>query len=100
MQREVSVAESTEWKQQLHNPRIASTQAALLHIHLSETLLTRDEQPESARRHFRQAKTLAKHSRELCGLASYDDAIGAYYEGAYGEAQQGFEKLRNHYLCA
>ena len=97
MQREVSAAEATEWKQQLHHPRLASTQAALLHIHLGETLLTRDEQPESAHWHFRQAKKLAKHSRELCGLASYDEVIGAYYEGAYGEAQQGFKNLlTNH----
>ena len=83
-----------EWKRQLHRPRLlSSAQTAKLHLWLGEYLLAHDEQPEAAEWHFEQAQKMSKRTQAVYGVAAYDKAIAAFYEGAYNQALGEFKQV-------
>ena len=55
--------------------------------------LAHDEQPEQALWHFGQVQKQCPPASPLYGLARYDSAIAAYYEGAYAQAHREFAHL-------
>ena len=71
----------------------APAQAALLHLWLGEWQLAANEQPETALRHFHEARARLPHTDRLYGLASYDTAIAFFKEGAYADANDAFARL-------
>ena len=83
-----------EWKRQLHQPRnLPAAQTAKLHLWLGEYALAHDEQPEAAQWHFAQAQKASQRNQEVYGVAAYDKAIAAFYEGAYAQAQSAFQHV-------
>ena len=90
----VDAAQVAEWKRLLHRPRLLPlAQAARLHLWLGEYALSHDEQPETAQWHFAQAQKASKHNEAVYGVAAYDKAIAAFYEGAYNQAQAAFQQV-------
>jgi RHS repeat-associated protein len=110
--RRVTPAEVTGWKQELyrleHAPRQsvraserkerrngvhARARKAQLHLWLGEYALAHEEDPQQALWHFRQVQRLCGRKDPLHGLAAYDSVIVRFYQGAYGEAAEAFERL-------
>ncbi len=105
----ISSTRLNSWKLELAAPGVAKKRAALLHIRLGESLLAKDHQPEQAQGQFAQAKVLTKSTDALHGLATYDNAIAYFYEGAYQDASEAFHALiapgapqlgYDHMICA
>ena len=90
LSRPVSPNTVRQWLHTPHSRQTKDVSTAQAQIWLGEYLLAHDEQPEKARRHFRQAQRLLPLSHPLYGLAAYDSALALYYEGAYGAAKDAF----------
>ncbi len=96
-------AQAMAWGREIKAPGLTSKRAAELHLWLGEWELAQNQQPERARRHFRQARIWAHQAagqpaekewaKRLYGLATYDSAVALYYEGAYQEATDAFQSL-------
>ncbi len=71
----------------------APAQAALLHLWLGEWQLASNEQPETAQRHFHEARARLPRADRLYGLASYDTAVALFKEGAYADSEDAFTRL-------
>ena len=97
LQRPVPAGEVAAWRRALSgNLNRSKGQAkgtALLHVHAGEYALGHDQQPEQARRHFKQALALTGAKDPLHGLAAYDCAVARFYQGAYAEAADDFRRL-------
>ena len=84
--------QALSWRAELAG-QPAPRRAALLHLWLGEWQLGQNQQPETARTHFRQAQHLLPYTDRLYGLAAYDSAVSLFYQGAYEEAAAAFNRL-------
>jgi RHS repeat-associated protein len=91
--RRVTPAEVLGWKRELVKRRLPVHRAAQLQLWLGEYALAQDEDPEQALWHFRQVQKLSRRKDPLYGLAAYDSVIVRFYQGAYGEAAEAFQRL-------
>jgi len=91
--RPVDAAQVSGWKQELRSSRPASARAATLHLWLGEWELAQNEQPETALRHFHEARARLAHADRLYGLVSYDTAVALFKEGAYADSEDAFSRL-------
>jgi len=82
-----------DWKTQLHSSHIRASKAARLYVWLGEWELANNQHPQLAIRYFRQAQKLSNSTQAIYGLATYDSAIAAYYEGAYAGASRAFHHI-------
>ncbi len=90
--RGVPAGQALLWKQELA-AHPAARRAALLHIRLGEWQMAANQQPATARQHFRQAQALLPKADRFHGLAAYDDALALAYEGAFEAASERFHAL-------
>lgn len=89
----VPTAEALSWSRELIAGRPVASRAALLHLWLGEWQLAHNQQPRTAKHHFKVVQSLTKPTEPLYGLAAYDLATATYYEGAYAEAVTDFKSL-------
>ncbi len=84
--------EAAAWSRELAAHPLPA-RAALLHLWLGEWQLAANEQPETALRHFHEARARLAHADRLYGLASYDTAVAFFKEGAYADSEDAFSRL-------
>jgi len=88
----IPAAQPLAWKRELA-AHPSAHRAALLHIRLGEWQMAANEQPGTARTHFRQAQALVPKTDRLHGLAAYDAAVALMFGGAYQDATVAFHVL-------
>jgi RHS repeat-associated protein len=89
----VSDSDFVSWKRELKLSDPPHERMALLHVWLGEYELAKNQEPEKAIWHFRQARRLLPSSHSIAGLAQYDTAVALHYEGAYAESATAFKAI-------
>ena len=88
----VPASQPLAWRRELAAHPVTH-RAALLHLWLGEWQMAANEQPGTARRHFRQVQALVPRTDRLYGLAAYDAAVALMFQGAYQDAVAAFHVL-------
>src|SRR5947207_654466 len=91
--RPVSDSEIASWKRDLKTTHPPLEYAARLHVWLGEAELAKNQQPDAAIWHFRQAQRLSFPNESIHGLAAYDSVVSTFYAGRYAQAAAGFDRL-------
>src|SRR5258708_6069228 len=89
----VPESDYVSWKREIKLSGPPNERHAWLHVRLGEYELAKNQAPEVAIWHFRQARHLLSSSHPLAGLAQYDSAVALHYRGAYADSAAAFKAL-------
>ena len=89
----VTTVEVVGWRNDLHTGKVIGEEAAKRQLWLGEWELAKNESPVQAAWHFALARNLSVPTHPCYGLATYDNALALFYEGAYAKATEAFRHM-------